>query len=232
MGLGTDFTILMYARYVEERQAGASVADGDRADGRRDGARRVHRERSPPPGRSTRCASGSFRGLRDLGFLVGTGILICAVAILFLLPAMIAWNDGARETREGKVKKLHLQSLGLEHLITFSVAAPARRDRRGRRRSTIAAASLALEPRSSTPSVDSLRSNDAPSFAVQKEIAEKFGASLSYMMAIAEGPTVDEAVARATQTIEERLKPFLADGTVGSYESILTIFRSPSASSR
>jgi predicted RND superfamily exporter protein len=41
------------------------------------------------------------------------------------------------------------------------------------------------------------------------------------MMAIAEGPTVDEAV-RLSHTIEERLKPFLADGTVGSYESILT----------
>ena len=40
-------------------------------------------------------------------------------------------------------------------------------------------------------------------------------------MAIAEGPTVDEAV-RLSHTIEERLKPFLADGTVGSYESILT----------
>jgi hypothetical protein len=40
------------------------------------------------------------------------------------------------------------------------------------------------------------------------------------MMAIAEGHTVDEAV-RRTQVIEERLKPFLADGTVGSHESIL-----------
>jgi len=56
---------------------------------------------------------------------------------------------------------------------------------------------------------------------VQAEIADKFGASLSYMMAIAEGTTVDEAIRRA-QRIEERLKPFLADGTVASYESILT----------
>jgi uncharacterized membrane protein YdfJ with MMPL/SSD domain len=63
---------------------------------------------------------GSFRGLSDLGFLIGTGILICAVAIVFLLPAMIAWNEGRRKRIE-KEKKLHLQSLGLEHLITFSV---------------------------------------------------------------------------------------------------------------
>jgi len=27
MGLGTDFTIVMYARYVEERQRGANLAE-------------------------------------------------------------------------------------------------------------------------------------------------------------------------------------------------------------
>jgi predicted RND superfamily exporter protein len=218
MGLGTDFTILMYARYVEERQAGASVA---RATERMVGETGlgVFTGAITSAGTFYAMCVGSFRGLRDLGFLVGTGILICAVAILILLPAMIAWNEGARKTREGKVKKLHLQSLGLEHLIGFSV-----RNRRvvivGIAALTLGAAALALEL-DFDAGVDSLRSSDAPSFAVQKEIAEKFGASLSYMMAIAEGPTVDEAV-RRTHTIEERLKPFLADGTVGSYESILT----------
>jgi predicted RND superfamily exporter protein len=218
MGLGTDFTILMYARYVEERQAGATMA---RATERMVGETGlgVFTGAITSAGTFYAMCVGSFRGLRDLGFLVGTGILICAVAILFLLPAMIAWNDGARKAREGKVKKLHLQSLGLEHLIGFSV-----RNRRvvivGIAALTLGAAALALRL-DFDAGVDSLRSNDAPSFVVQKEIAEKFGASLSYMMAIAEGPTVDEAV-RRTHTIEERLKPFLADGTVGSYESILT----------
>ena len=218
MGLGTDFTILMYARYVEERQAGASVAAAtERMVG--ETGLGVFTGAITSAGTFYAMCVGSFRGLRDLGFLVGTGILICAVAILFLLPAMIAWNEGARKAREGKVKKLHLQSLGLEHLIGFSV-----RNRRsvvvGVAVLTVGAAALALEL-DFDAGVDSLRSNEAPSYAAQKELAEKFGASLSYMMAIAEGPTVDEAV-RLSHTIEERLKPFLADGTVGSYESILT----------
>lgn len=218
MGLGTDFTILMYARYVEERQAGASVAlatermVGETGLGVFTGA-------ITSAGTFYAMCVGSFRGLRDLGFLIGTGILICAVAILFLLPAMIVWNEGARKTREDKIKKLHLQSLGLEHLIVFSA-----RHRRlaiaGVAALSVAAALLAHRL-DFDASIDSLRSNDAPSVAVQKEIAEKFGASLSYMMAIAEGSTVDEAV-RRTHVIEERLKPFLADGTVGSYESILS----------
>lgn len=223
MGLGTDFTILMYARYVEERQAGASVA---LASERMVGATGlgVFTGAITSAGTFYAMCVGSFRGLSDLGFLIGTGILICAVAILFLLPAMIAWNDGARPKREGKVGKLHLQSLGLEHLITFSVR------HRGIALGavgllTLAGAVLALRL-DFDESINSLRSNDAPSFQVQAEIAEKFGASLSYMMAIAEGTTVSEAVQRSHE-IEERLKPFVARGTVGSYESILNYLPLP-----
>jgi predicted RND superfamily exporter protein len=164
MGLGTDFTILMYARYVEERQAGASVAGAtERMVG--ETGLGVFTGAITSAGTFYAMCVGSFRGLRDLGFLVGTGILICAVAILFLLPAMIAWNEGARKTREGKVKKLHLQSLGLEHLIGFSV-----RNRRvvivGVAALTLGAAALALRL-DFDAGVDSLRSNDAPSFVVQ-----------------------------------------------------------------
>ncbi len=218
MGLGTDFTILMYARYVEERHAGASLAEAtERMVG--ETGLGVFTGAITSAGTFYAMCVGSFRGLRDLGFLIGTGILICAVAIVFLLPAMIAWNEGSRKRKHESIKKLYLQSLGLEHLIGFSA-----RNRRlviaGVVVLTIAATGLALTL-DFDAGIDSLRSNDAPSFLVQKEIADKFGASLSYMMAIAEGSTVDEAVAR-TQKIADRVKPFLADGTVGSYESILT----------
>ena len=218
MGLGTDFTILMYARYVEERQAGATLPEatsrmvGETGLGVFTGA-------ITSAGTFYAMCVGSFRGLSDLGFLIGTGILVCAAAIIFLLPAMISWNEGARPARRGKEGRLHLQSLGLEHLIPLAVR---------HRRVTIAAAGilavvcswLALRLEFDA-SIDSLRSNDAPSFHVQNEIARKFGASLSYMMVIAEGVTVDEAVDRV-HGVEQRLAPYLADGTVGSYESILT----------
>ena len=218
MGLGTDFTILMYARYVEERQGGASVALATERMVGLTGLG-VFTGAITSAGTFYAMCFGSYRGLRDLGFLVGTGILICAVAILVLLPAMIAMHEGARKNRADKVKKLHLQSMGLEHLMTLGV--------RHRRLAigTVAALSLAgavlALQLDFDAGVDSLRSSNAPSFSVQKAVSEKFGASLSYMMAIAEAPTVEEAV-RRTHVIEERLKPFLADGTVGSYESLLT----------
>ncbi len=218
MGLGTDFTILMYARYVEERHGGASLATAtERMVG--ETGLGVFTGAITSAGTFYAMCIGSFRGLRDLGFLIGTGILICAVAILIMLPAMIAWNDGVRKRRKDVLQKLHLQSLGLEHLIGFSVT-HRRAVLAGVTALTLVATGLALRL-DFDAGIDSLRSNDAPSFEVQKEIAAKFGASLSYMMAIAEGTTVDEAVHRA-QNVEQRLKPFLASGIVASYESLLT----------
>ncbi|HEX9426936.1 MAG TPA: MMPL family transporter, partial [Candidatus Polarisedimenticolia bacterium] len=93
MGLGTDFTIVMYARYVEERQRGRPLADalrlmmGATAFGVFTGA-------ITSAGTFYAMCVTDYKGLRDFGFLVGTGIMLCLVAILFLLPAMIAWNEG------------------------------------------------------------------------------------------------------------------------------------------
>ena len=228
MGLGTDFTILMYARYVEERQAGASLAVAtERMVG--ETGLGVFTGAVTSAGTFYAMCVGSFRGLWDLGFLIGTGILICAVAIVFMLPAMIAWNDGVRKRREGKIQRLHLQSLGLEHLITFSVRHRALTVA-GIVIATLAGGVLALRL-GFEESINALRSNDAPSFKVQQEIADKFGASLSYMMAIAEGSTFDEAVHRA-QAIEERVKPFQASGVVASKESILDYLPLPARQER
>jgi len=217
MGLGTDFTIVMYARYVEERRGGAGLALAtERMVG--EGGLGVFTGAITSAGTFYAMCVSSFKGLRDLGFLIGSGIVLCGIAILFLLPAMIAWNDGVRRRKKNVLESLHLQSFGVERLVVLSGKRP---------RLTIAtvvattaiAAALALRL-DFDEGINSLRSNQAPSFKVQSEIADKFGASLSYMMAISEGATVEEAV-RRTQRVQERLKPFLADGTVTSEDSIL-----------
>ena len=217
MGLGTDFTIVMYARYVEERQAGASLAEAtERMVG--EGGLGVFTGAITSAGTFYAMCIGGFKGLRDLGFLIGTGIMLCGIAIVFMLPAMIAWNEGVRPRKKDVVEKLHLQSFGLEHIMELSA----------KYRKAILAGVLVLAAAGGLlalrldfdESINSLRSNEAPSYLVQNEISEKFGASLSYMMAIAEGKSFDEAL-RRTHDIEARLAPFLAKGTVGSYESIL-----------
>src|SRR5882724_2717017 len=122
MGLGTDFTIVMYARYVEERQRGRPLADalrlmmGATAFGVFTGA-------ITSAGTFYAMCVTDYKGLRDFGFLVGTGIMLCLVAILFLLPAMIAWNEG--RTRRKEVRhRLYLHSFGIEKAMTWSTRHP------------------------------------------------------------------------------------------------------------
>jgi len=217
MGLGTDFTIVMYARYVEERQAGRSLAEATEAMVG-EGGLGVFTGAVTSAGTFYALCISSYRGLADLGFLIGTGIALCGVAILFLLPAMIVWNEGVRR-RRSPVRRLHLQSFGLEHCLPLAarhrvlviVAVTAL---------TLAAA-WAARQLDFNESVDSLRSAESKSFKVQQDIAERFGASLSYMMAISEGETLEQAAALAAR-VDERLQPFVAEGIVGRYESIFS----------
>jgi predicted RND superfamily exporter protein len=218
MGLGTDFVIVIYARYVEERRKGKSLAEatelmiGETGLGVFTGA-------ITSAGTFYAMCYSQFRGLKDLGFLIGSGILLCALVIVFLLPAMIKWNEGVRRRKVDSVKKLHLQSFGLERLIPF-----AARHRTlvvvGLGALAVVAAFMATRLEFDD-TVRVLRSGNSPAYRVQLEVGQKFGATLSYMMAIAEAPTTAEAVA-LTERIEERLQPFIEDETISTSDSILT----------
>lgn len=217
MGLGTDFTIVMYARYVEERQAGRSLAEATEAMVG-EGGLGVFTGAVTSAGTFYALCISSYRGLSDLGFLIGTGIVLCGIAIVFMLPAMIVWNEGVRP-RLGPVKRLHLQSFGLEHVM--AQAARHRVLAIGGIATLTLAGAWAAWRLDFNESIDSLRSTESASYRVQQDIAQRFGASLSYMMAISEGRTLDEAVGLAAK-VEQRLQPFVASGVVGRVESIFS----------
>jgi len=218
MGLGTDFTIVMYARYVEERQSGKNLVQATEAMVGQTGLG-VFTGAITSAGTFYAMCISRFRGLFDLGFLIGSGILLCAVAILFMLPAMITWNESVRRRKVDSVRKLHLQSFGLEYLIPFSA----------RFRWPVIAAITAITVGGGwaawqlefDDSVNSLRSNRSEAYRVQQELRERFGASLSYMMAVVTGRTREEAVELAAR-VEERVQPFLQAGTISSHDSILS----------
>jgi predicted RND superfamily exporter protein len=217
MGLGTDFVIVMYARYVEERRLGRTLGEatelmvGETGLGVFTGA-------ITSAGTFYAMCISDFRGLRDLGFLIGSGILLCAITIVFLVPAMIKWNEGVRKRKVESLKKLHVQSFLLEHLITFSA----------QHRVAIIGLTIVLTGICGylatqigfDDTVQVLRSNRSQAIKVQDEIAQEFGASLSFMMAISEGKSSEEAIELA-QKIESRLGPYLEEGVVSSYDSIL-----------
>ena len=98
IGLGIDFVIVSYGRFVEERQAGASLGEGlARMSG--SSGRAVIVGGVTSAATFYAFAVTDFTGLREMGLLTGTGILICMAAVVLLLPAMLAASEDRHSRR-------------------------------------------------------------------------------------------------------------------------------------
>ncbi|MBW8876337.1 MAG: MMPL family transporter [Acidobacteria bacterium] len=115
IGLGIDFVIVSYGRYVEERRRGASVETALMAMSGLSG-------RAVLAGAITTTATfyaftfTDFVGLRQMGLLTGTGILFCAASVLILLPALLAWSEDHHQRRK-TAPHLFLHSFGSDVLM-------------------------------------------------------------------------------------------------------------------
>lgn len=213
-GLGVDFITVLYERYIDERNHGATIEAA---------FARVFRSTVPGVAIAAVTTAGTFyaylanefRGMSQLGFLVGTGIIFFFIAIIFLMPALIAQREGTRPHRP-----MTLRSFGADRLITFALRRP------GLTIAIWAAVTLTfgILGRGVTfeGEISSFRSQGNEATALQARISEKFGQSFSAMMHVAEGRDIDEAVGRSHRAIPlfERLKERDA---IGSYQSIATI---------
>lgn len=100
IGLGIDYAILFLSRYMEIRRSGVSVQPAI-----------VETSRQVGPGILTAslttsiaflCAIFSdFLGVSELGLIAGGGILLCALAALLVMPALVSFVD-----RKAKPKQL------------------------------------------------------------------------------------------------------------------------------
>jgi predicted RND superfamily exporter protein len=119
IGLGIDFVIVLYARYVEERQAGATHEGAVDAMGRHTGVGVLL-------GAVTTAATfysflaTDFAGLWELGLLTGTGILLLVVTVYLLLPALLSLVDLRRRSD----RPLILRSFGSDILCRESLKRP------------------------------------------------------------------------------------------------------------
>ncbi|MGD0625830.1 MAG: efflux RND transporter permease subunit, partial [Thermodesulfobacteriota bacterium] len=121
LGLSIDFIILLYSRYLEERNAGLGVQEA------------LAKSLSfTGPGVFTSAVTttaayyalllSDFRGVRELGLLTGTGILLSLGCAFFLFPALVAWW----EKREGREKGFRpVSSFGVERLGLLALKYPS-----------------------------------------------------------------------------------------------------------
>lgn len=218
IGLGIDFVIVSYGRFVEERQQGKSL---EAALARMSGSC----GRAVVIGAITSAATfyafgvTDFTGLRQMGFLTGTGILFCMVAVLFLLPALLTWSDH-RHTRRDSAPRLFLHGFGSARLIRFCVHRPHPVLFAGLV-VTLALGYLALGVRFED-SVRSMRPEGSPAVEFREEVAERFGAGFESMMLLIRGETVEEVLALA-DAAADGARQLVAEGILNGVDSVAAV---------
>lgn len=88
-GLGIDFGVHFYGRYAEERSAGKSVLEAVRVTFRSTGQAITIGALTTSLGLFV-LVLADFKGFSQFGFIAGSGILFALVAMIFVLPALIA----------------------------------------------------------------------------------------------------------------------------------------------
>lgn len=222
IGLAIDFVIISYGRYVEERSQGVAL---EPALARMTGSS----GRAVVVGGVTSAATfyafavTRFDGLRQMGYLTGTGILLCMVAVLVLLPAMLAWRED-RHHRRRSSPRLFLHSFGTDRLMALCV--------RHRRAVLVAGGALTLLAAIGASRLEfeeglaAMRPKGNPAYELRDEVARRFGGGFDQMMLVVEGRTEQEvldAIGRASAGAE-RLR---RQGVINGWESLARLVPEP-----
>lgn len=214
-GLGLDFMTVLYERYVDERNRGAEV----------DAAVRTLMRHTLPGvivGALTTAATfyaflaTEFRGMTELGFLTGSGILVFLLAVMFVFPALLL----VVERRRGTKRQLRVHAFGSGRVVRASMRRPA---------VVIAAWSvlviatgIAARNVRFNDSLQGLRATGNEASRMQEEVTRRFGQSFDAMMYGVRGATAGEAMQKAAAAIPD-LEALTRDGTIGSYQSMAAL---------
>ena len=209
IGLGIDFSTVMYGRFIEERNRGVGVEEsiasvmGNTGKGVLVGAV------------TTACTFGAmivtqFNGMRQVGIFTSLGILFCCASVFVLLPAMLYFHHVHR-TKKGIEPTFRMHSFGFEYLALWAHRNP---------RKTLVAAGVitvvlgwAATGVRLEESVQNLRSPNNQGINTSMELGKTFGASFTYMMVVVEGKTPEEVV-QGSRRVLNAVQPFIASGEV------------------
>ncbi|MFZ2489968.1 MAG: MMPL family transporter [Thermoanaerobaculia bacterium] len=217
-GLGLDFMTVLYERFVDERNRGASV----------EGAVRTLMRHTLPGvivGALTTAATfyaflaTEFRGMTELGFLTGTGIIIFLLCVMFVFPAILILV----ERRRGEKRTLHVHAFGSGKVVSASLARPW----------TVIivwtvvviVGAIAARNVRFSDSLQSLRATGNDAVRMQEAVTERFGQSFDAMMYGVRAATPSEAI-RGTEAALPELEALVRKGTIGSVQSIATFLPS------
>ncbi|MBZ0090123.1 MAG: MMPL family transporter, partial [Thermoanaerobaculia bacterium] len=226
VGLGDDFVIVLYGRYLHERQRGVAHEEALRSMG---GAT----ARGVMLGAVTTAATffafltTDFTGLWQMGLIIGTGILFCLLAVLVLVPAMIGWSEAHHRKRD-REPPLHLFAFGIEHLARFALRWP--RTVLGVALAITLAALVALPRLKFDDNVEALRPPGNRGVLALEEIKSHFGTGFDSMSLVLEAPDLDGVLALADRASVVG-RELVAAGRLGGVDAVTSILP-PVASQR
>ncbi len=214
VGLGIDFTIVMYGRYLEARHRGLPLAEALDEMGQRSGPA-VLLGAITSVGTFYAFLVTRFAGLKELGLLTGTGIVLMAISAFMLLPALVTIFDRGRRPPELS-RWLHVAPIlrwcAAHRRLVLGLAA------------VLTVASLAVVGRVKfDDDVRNLRSPSNRGVEVQQAVAEAFGISFNAMMIRVEAGSEAEALARV-QRLTGGLEELIKRAEISGFESLANLF--------
>jgi predicted RND superfamily exporter protein len=195
IGLGIDFIIVLYGRYVDERRAGLDHAAAVDAMG-------AHTGVGVLLGAVTTAATfyaflvTDFQGLWELGLLTGTGILLLVLSVYTLLPALLSLLQDRRASSRHVIR-----SFGSDRLCAASL-------RRARLTLWLVVAAsvvfaLGLRNLRFDDDIQNMRSPDNRGIVLRNEVMASFGMRFTPMTVRVDATTEAAALDKARVLLPE-----------------------------
>ncbi len=221
VGLGIDFTIVTYGRYLEGRLNGMAQAEALEEMAAFAGPA-VVLGAITTVGTFYAFLATRFTGLREFGLLTGTGIVFMMLSAFLILPALVTLFE--RKPPSPPARWLNLDPvLGWAHRNAKRVLAGAV--------VVTVLACVSLRWLGFDDDVRNLRSPSNQGVAVQERVARAFGLTFNAMMILIDAPDEATAVARVQQ-LAGGLDKLVEGGVISSYESLANLVPPAAAQER
>lgn len=222
VGLGIDFVIVSYGRYIEERQQGANLEEALLGMMGSNG-------RAVLVGAVTTTVTfwaftfTKFTGLREMGLLTGTGILFCVGSVFLLLPALLAWSED-RHSRRKTQPTLFLHSFGSQWLMRYALHHPRPTLLIGVVVTLICLSQIVhLE---FDESMKTMRPKGNRGIEVAEEVGRKFGSGFDSMSVILTGSSPEEVI-ELSGTTARGAQRLVDHGTLYGYSGVTSLIPPP-----
>ncbi|MFC1849071.1 RND family transporter [candidate division CSSED10-310 bacterium] len=213
MGLGVDFSIHLYNRFLDEKDSGCDTLTALEVSISETG-------KGTLTGALTTAAAffamtlAPFRGLSEFGFMAGSGILLCYFSIVITLPALIKIRSGSGREEP---QRYPMRSFYIHHLSSFVMKFPTGILIAGTI-FTLFALTQIHHIRFSDSIVD-IRAQSNQYMKVRDEIRSKIGGSLRYFLIVLRAPD-EETGLMLNHKLMHHLKRFLQENKINTISSI------------